>query len=64
MFEINNKTIVLNIVYVPYKKKSIKHAYISKHNLASENQVILLIITDNEKWHYLAVKNCLLYFAT
>ena len=34
-----------------------KHAYKSKYNLKPENQVILLIITDGEKWHYLAVKS-------
>ena len=27
----------------------------------SQNQVILLMITDSEKWHYLAAKNCLHY---
>ena len=27
-----------------------------KHNSTSENQVILLLISDNEKWRYLAVK--------
>ena len=36
--------------------KKIRHAYKSKHNLKRENQVVLLIITDGEKWHYLAVK--------
>ena len=33
----------------------------SKHNLKRENQGILLMITDGEKWQYLAVKNCLHY---
>ena len=33
------------------------HAYKSKYNSTRENQVILLMITDGEKWHYLAVKN-------
>ena len=28
----------------------------SKYNTKRENQVILLTITDGEKWHYLAVK--------
>ena len=28
----------------------------SKYNTKRENQVILLMITDGEKWHYLAVK--------
>ena len=36
--------------------KKIRHAYKSKYNLTRENQVILLMITDVEKWHYLAVK--------
>ena len=36
------------------KKRS--HARKSKYNLKRESQVILLIITDGEKWHYLAVK--------
>ena len=32
-------------------------AYKSKHNLAREKQVILLMISNGEKWHYLTVKN-------
>ena len=34
-----------------------RHAYMSKYNLTRENQVILLMITHGEKWHYLAVKS-------
>ena len=37
--------------------KQIRPAYISKYNNNRDNQVILLMVTDNEKWHYLAVKN-------
>ena len=33
------------------------HAYTSQCNLTRENQVILLMITDVEKWHYLTVKS-------
>ena len=34
-----------------------KHpAFVSKHNLNREKQVILLIISNGEKWHYLSVK--------
>ena len=51
-----NKSIVLNILYVPYNSEQIRHAHISKHNSKRENQVILLMITENEKWHYLAIK--------
>ena len=60
-FELNNKSIALNILYVPHNTENIRHACKSKYNLEHENQVILLMITDGEKWHYLAVKNCLHY---
>ena len=36
--------------------EKIRHAYQSKYNFNRKNQVILLMITDVEKWHYLAVK--------
>ena len=38
---------------VPHNTKEIRHAYKSKHNLERENQVILLMIPDGKKWHYL-----------
>ena len=56
-FEQNNEAIVLNISCLPYNTKEIRVAYKSKHNFKRESQVILLMITDGEKWHYLAVKN-------
>ena len=34
-----------------------RHGYKSKYDLDRENQVILLMITDVKKWHYLAVKS-------
>ena len=55
-FELNNE-IALNILYVPHNTRKIHVASKSKHNLTRENQIILLMITDCEKWHYLAVKN-------
>ena len=55
-FELNNESIALNILYVPHKTRKISLAYKSKHNLTREKQVILLMITDREKWHYIAVK--------
>ena len=55
-FELNNE-IPLNILYVPHNTRKIHVAYKSKHNLTCENQIILLMITDGEKWHYLTVKN-------
>ena len=55
-FESNNKSIALNILYVPHNTEKIRHVYKSKYNLTRENQVILLMIPDGEKWHCLAVK--------
>ena len=60
-FEKNNKSIALHILYVLYNTEEIRNAYKSKHNLKFKNQVVLLMITNGEKWHYLAVKNCLHY---
>ena len=48
-FELNNKSIALNVLYVLEGEKTIKHAYKSKYNLKRENQVILLMITNGEK---------------
>ena len=56
-FERNNKTIALNILYVPHKAKTINLAYKSKYNRKRENQVVLLMITNGEKWHYIALKS-------
>ena len=55
-FELNNK-IALNILYVPHITRKVNVAYKSKHNSTCDKQVILLMITDGEKWHYLVVKN-------
>ena len=56
-FEQNNKSIALNILFVPYNTEKIRLTYKSKHNFKHENQVILLMITDGKKWHYFAVKS-------
>ena len=55
-FELNNE-IALNILYVPHNTRKIHVAYKSKHNLTRENQIILLMTIDGEKWHYATVKN-------
>ena len=52
--ESNNKSIALNILYVPHNTEKICLAYKSKYNSTRENQAILLIITDGKK--------CLNYF--
>ena len=54
--ELNND-IALNILYIPHNTKKIQLAYRSKNNLTCDKQVILLTITDGEKWHYLVVKH-------
>ena len=55
-FEQDNKTVALNILFVPHNTKDVRLAYKSTHIFKHNNQVILLMITDCEKWHYLAVK--------
>ena len=55
-FELNNK-IALNILYILYNTKKIQVAYRSKNNSSCDKLIILLMITDGEKWHYLTVKN-------
>ena len=48
-FEINNISIALSILYVPYNTNERRHTYNSRYNLKRENQVILLMVTDCEK---------------
>ena len=36
--------------------KELNIAYKSKHNLTCEKQVILLMISTGENWHYFVVK--------
>ena len=50
-FELNNESVAFNILYVSHKTGKLHLAY----NLTREKQVILLMITDGEKWHYTAV---------
>ena len=42
-------------MYVPHKTRKMCLAYKSKHNLTHQKKVTLLMITDGEKWHYIAV---------
>ena len=43
--------------YLHHKiRRKIRQAYISRHNSERKHQVILPMIKDGEKWHYLAVK--------
>ena len=56
-FERNKKTIALNILFAPHNEKTINLAYKSKYNRIRENQVVLLMITNGEQWHYTALKS-------
>ena len=56
-FEQNNKTIALNILLAPHNEKAINLAYKSKYNRKRENQIVLLMITNGEQWHYTALKS-------
>ena len=60
-FEQNNKTIALNILFVPHNTKIMMLAYKPKYNHKRKNQVVLLMITDGKKWHYLALKSELVF---
>ena len=47
----------LNILFVPHNEKIINLVYKSKYNRKLENQVVLLMIINGEKWHYIALKS-------
>ena len=57
MSEQNNKTIAVNVLFVPYNTEKLRLPYNSKHNFKRENKVTLLMITDGKKWHYLGVNS-------
>ena len=56
-FEKDNEDIALNILSEPYEEETIELQYKSKYNRTRKNQVVLLMITDNIKWHYLPLKS-------
>ena len=56
-FERNNKTIALNILFISHNENTINLAYKSNYNRECENKVVLLMITNGEKWHYIALKS-------
>ena len=55
--EQNNNTIALSVLYAKHNTKEISVVYRSKHSNKCKKQVILLMIGDGEKCHYLAVTN-------
>ena len=56
-FEQNNKKIALSILFIRHNTEIIKVVYRSEYNNKHKKQVVLSMITDDKKWHYLAVTN-------
>ena len=66
-FEKFNEDITLNILYVPFVDEDerefddasidVRPEYISKFNYTRKVQVVLLKISDGDKWHFLALKS-------
>ena len=56
-FERNNRTIALNLLYIPSNTKTVTVGYRSEYNNKHKKQVILLMITNGRKYLYLAVTN-------
>ena len=52
-------TIALDVLFVSYNTEEIRLAYKAKYSFKCRNQVVLLLVTNGKKWHYLAVKNCI-----
>ena len=43
-------------MFIPHNEKAINFAYLSEYNCKRENQVVLLMIVNNEQWHYTSLK--------
>ena len=56
-FEKNNKTIALNVLYIPCNTKTISVAYRSEYSNNHKKKVISLMITNSKKSHYHALTN-------
>ena len=56
-FEQKNEAISFDTLFVLHNTKEIRHAYKSNHNFKRWNRVLLLMIADGTKCHYLAVKS-------
>ena len=57
--EKNNSAIALNVLYA--KKENIHLVYVSEQNSKRDKKIILLMISNRERWHYFAVKKYLHY---
>ena len=56
-FEKNNKTIALNVLYIPHNTKTISVAYRSEYNNKCKKQLSLLVINNGENFNYLVITN-------
>ena len=58
-YERNNKTIALNVLYIPRNTKTKSVAYRSEYNNKRKKQVILLMITNGKNLIILLKLTCL-----
>ena len=56
-FEQNNESIALNVLFASQNSEEITLVYKSEHNFKPGKNVLLLMINDNEKYYYFAVKS-------
>ena len=56
-FEQNNESIAINVLFSSKDCEEITLVYKSENNLERENKVLLLMITNDEKYYYFAVKS-------
>ena len=61
-FEQNNESIALNVLFASQNSEEITLVYKSKHNYNRENNTLLLMINDDEKYYCFAVKSKLEFF--
>ena len=57
IFEQNNESIALNILFSSQNSEEITLLYKSKHNYNRQNNALLLMINDDEKYYYFPVKS-------
>ena len=57
IFEQNNQSIALNVLFASQNSEEITLVYKSEHNFKQENNVLLLMINDNEKYYYFTAKS-------
>ena len=63
-FEQNNESVALNVLFASQNSEQIMLIYKSEHNLERDDKVRLLMINDDEKYYYFAVKSNLSHILT